>query len=206
MGSAMKFILSVLIMFKAVVCCSQPDQMVNKLSAVEWLVKDAVSEAEKRDNPRALEIANRNLNLIYSDSGLSTSNIIDSTDETLVRLHLEILSGCTILKKWRLRDAESVYQYYQTNKNAVVTGSQEVVQDNPITEKGDARDFAISRIYNDALHYVQFRLKHSNTSVVPKLRALVDELAGPELKKVIFGPDGQDRPVKTPSPEKVRSS
>ena len=189
----MKFILSVLITFEAFVCFSQSDQLTNRLFAVEVLVKDAVSEAKESDDPRKLEVAHRNLKRIYSDSGLFTSNNIASTDETLMRLHLEILNGCTKLKGWRLRDAESVYQHFQTNKIDVVTGLEEIARDDSCAKGGDARDYAISRIYNDALQYVQFRLKHSEKSASPNLRAIVDELAGAELKKALLGPDASKK-------------
>jgi len=162
------------------------------LLAFKAKIKDAVSEAKASGDPRPLEDVHQDLNRIYSNSALFTNDNLANTDETLVRLHLEILNGCTQLKGWRLRDAESVYCYFQTNKNAVITGPQKVVQRSSATKEGDARDFAISRIYNDALHYVRFRLKHSNTSVAPKLRALVDELAGSELKKALLDPDGNE--------------
>lgn len=166
------------------------------LLAFKAKIKDAVSEAKASDDPRPLEAVHQDLKRIYSDSGLFTSNNIASTDETLMRLHLEILNGCTRLKGWRLRDAESVYQYFQTNKNAVVT----IARDDSCVKGGDARDYAISRIYNDALHYVRFRLKHSNTSVAPKLRAIVDELAGYELKKALLDPDGDEETIREETP------
>ena len=160
------------------------------LFAVELLVKEAVSEAKEINDPRPLEVVHQNLKKFYSDSTLFTSNNIINTDETMMRLHLEILNGCTHLKGWRLRDAESVYHYFQTNKIDVITGLQEVDQRDSLAKGGDARDYAISRIYNDALHYVRFRLKHSNKSVSSNLRVIVDKLAGAELKKALLGPAG----------------
>jgi hypothetical protein len=187
--SAMKLILSVLITLATFVCFSQPDPLTNKLFDVELLVKEAVSEAKEINDPRPLEVAYQNLKKIYSDSALFTSNNIVNTDEMMMRLHLEILNGCTHLKGWRLRDAESVYHYFQTNKIDMIAGLQEIAQRDSFAKGGDARDYAISRIYNDALYYVRFRLNHSNKFVSSNLRVIVDKLAEAELKKAILGSD-----------------